>query len=94
MLCRAQLRSLYRCKFFAPEKIAGPAAVVLEKATLRYIWRGMDANAIRRAVRNIVIFTGIGWSKVLLSEYVVVAQALLGKLNIRKRYAIMLRDSP
>ena len=34
-------------KLYAPEEIAGPVAVVLEGATIRDIWRGMDATAVR-----------------------------------------------
>ncbi len=34
-------------KLYAPEEIAGPVVVVLQGATIRDIWRGMDATAVR-----------------------------------------------
>ena len=34
-------------RLYAPEEIAGPVAVVLEGTTIRDIWRGMDADAVR-----------------------------------------------
>ncbi len=41
------LQVLVAGKLFAPEEIPGPVAVVLEGTTIRDIWRGMDADAIR-----------------------------------------------
>ena len=42
------LQVLVAKKLYAPEEIPGPVAVVLEGATIRDIWRGMDASAVRR----------------------------------------------
>src|SRR6266852_2164760 len=42
------LRVLVAGKLYTPEEIAGPVAVVLEGATIRDIWRGMDAATVRR----------------------------------------------
>lgn len=42
------LQVLVARKLYAPEEIPGPVAVVLEGTTIRDIWRGMDAPAVRR----------------------------------------------
>ena len=47
------LHVLVAGKLFAPEEIPGPVAVVLEGTTIRDIWRGMDADAIRQRVTEL-----------------------------------------
>jgi len=47
------LQVLVAGKLFAPEEIPGPVAVVLEGTTIRDIWRGMDADAVRQRVAKL-----------------------------------------